>query len=292
MLRKSILEKAQNMFIIADHRDCMSGECYRIHLHTHESLFSDDMIELIILTCSSTFLVYSTHWPVDGKPKAIIVYLHGYAAHSNRPGQTYMSSQFTEKGFGYVCFDFHGHGYSEGLRALVSSLDNLLDDCLSLLSALYSDEGYADESSASNRKKFHLKNYAQNVPFFIFGHSMGGSTAVALGHYISDKTNDFRTNDDKKLLISNHFSGCLLFCPAIDVKVPAPIIVTIMDYLIVPIFGHYSVPEFIQPTSSNRHEVWRNPHYTTYIQRDGYVCNVYKKIFYYLLSSLFNFHCF
>ena len=182
-----------------------------------------------------------------------------------------MSSQFTEKGFGYIRFDFHGHGYSEGLRALVCSLENLLDDCLSLLRALYSDKVYGDESSTTNRKTFHLNNHAENIPFFIFGHSMGGSTAVALGHRLSDKTNNFHTNDEKKLSISTYFSGCLLFCPAIDIKVPAPLIVTIMDYLIVPLFGHFSVPEFIQPTSSNRHEVWKDPHYTSYIQRDGCV---------------------
>ena len=182
-----------------------------------------------------------------------------------------MSSKFIEEGLGYICFDFHGHGYSEGLRALVRSLDNLLDDCLSLLRALYSDKMYADESSDPNQKAFHLNNHAGNIPFYIFGHSMGGSTAVALGHRLSDKTNNIHTNDGKKLSISTNFSGCLLFCPAIDIKVPAPLIVTIMDYLIVPLFGHYSVPEFIQPTSSNRQEVWKDPHYTAYIQRDGCV---------------------
>lgn len=214
-----------------------------------------------------------------------------------------MSQQFTENGLAYICLDFHGHGYSEGLRALVSSLDNLLDDCVSLLQAIYSDSNrcveYVSEDGRTIVPRFNLnnpmKNIAlnvpqnileilenvpvdpknapekRNVPFFLMGHSMGGSTAIALAHYLSDKKNFLLTDDDKKTSISSLFRGSLLFCPAINIKVPSPIIVNIMDYFIVPLFGHYSVPEFIQATSSNRTEVWKNSDYIAYVERDGYV---------------------
>ena len=175
-----------------------------------------------------------------------------------------MSKECKEKGIAYVCFDFHGHGYSDGLRALVSSLEYLLDDCMCVLKAVYSENG-------NTEGKTNLDNHAnKNIPFFLLGISMGGSTAVAFGHYLSVLKKEIDTDDKDAQSISTLFRGCLLCCPAIDIKVPSPIIVTIMDYFIVPFFGRYSVPEFIQATSSNRHQVWRNEHYVEYIIKDGY----------------------
>jgi pimeloyl-ACP methyl ester carboxylesterase len=83
-----------------------------------------------------------SYWPKagDSPAKAVVVYCHGYSSHINRPAQEYTSTSLNEIGYAYITIDYHGHGYSEGDRSLIESYDNLMDDILSLLFALFSKE--------------------------------------------------------------------------------------------------------------------------------------------------------
>jgi hypothetical protein len=77
-------------------------------------------------------------------------------------------------------------------------------------------------------------------------------------------------HDDKNMYkISLYFKGCILLCPTISVKKPADFIVNILDYLVVPFFGHFSIPEILNRNLSNPHLVWSNDDYIRYINNDG-----------------------
>lgn len=210
-----------------------------------------------------------SHWPANEEAKAVIILLHGYSSHSSRPTQGYYESHFAAKGYAYVGLDLHGHGYSEGLKGLVTSVDNLVDDVLSLLIALYSKvffEFHGEETDSVRR--FHLRNYAWNVPFFILGQSMGGSTAMCVANHLGNilKQSD---SDQRLLTIAKHFQGCVLFCPAIVLKPPSPFVMAILNNFIVPFFGTASIPEFIQSTNSNQSSIWKNKEFLEYVHRDG-----------------------
>lgn len=192
--------------------------------------------------------------------------MHGYSSHTNRPTQKYISTKFLSKGFAYICLDFHGHGYSEGVKGLVTSAENLIDDVLSLLVALYSrifHEFHGEETDPVRR--FHLNNYSLNIPFFLLGQSMGGSTALIVGDLLS-----YYAQEDKQLRsIANNFEGCIFLCPAISIKVPPPTVVKVLDRFIVPLFGRASIPKYIKPTNSNSEQVWKNADFIAYVERDG-----------------------
>ena len=210
-----------------------------------------------------------SYWPHESNLTAVIVSLHGMGSHSNRPTQKYMARKFQENGLAYVCIDFHGHGYSEGTKGMVDSPEFLIDDVFCLLRALYSDQSTSEEHGIPI---FSLKNRAKNSPFFLMGHSMGGSTAMYVGHILSNTNSEFKSLHE--LRISTLFRGCLLVCPAIDIKMPPAIVVTTLDYLVVPFFRDYPVPEiFTQKRIASQHLLWKNKYFQDYVTRDGYPAN-------------------
>jgi hypothetical protein len=85
----------------------------------------------------------------------------------------------------------------------------------------------------------------------------------------NNSTDNDNTDNESIQKISLHFKGCILLCPAIDIKKPSQFIVNVLDYLIVPFFGRFSIPEIIQKSINNQHLVWSNDDYINYINRDG-----------------------
>lgn len=55
-----------------------------------------------------------SYWPEN--PKAIVIFLHGFAGHANRPIHGPISTEMVQNDYAYLTFDFHGHGYSEGMH--------------------------------------------------------------------------------------------------------------------------------------------------------------------------------
>ena len=208
-----------------------------------------------------------SYWPEEENLIAIVISLHGMGCHSNRPMQRYMAESFNKSGLGYICLDFHGHGYSDGLRGLVDSPEYLLDDVMSLLNALYND------SPSFSSTDYRLNRRLVSAPFFLMGHSMGGSTAISLGHMLSDRELVADPPLGVRQPISKIFRGCLLLCPAIDIKMPSIYIVTVLDYLVVPLFPNCSVPEMLVSRKSSQNLIWSNKMFQDYVSRDGYPGN-------------------
>ena len=54
--------------------------------------------------------------------------IHGYAAHFNRPTYGPFLKELMDKGIAVATIDLEGHGYSEGRRCFISSVNDYLDD--------------------------------------------------------------------------------------------------------------------------------------------------------------------
>ena len=106
--------------------------------------------------------IFAQSWLPEGSPRDQVVIAHGYAEHSGRYDA--VARFLTARGFAVHALDHHGHGKSEGARAVIerfaqadADIDTLVDKVL----------------AASGQTTVKL-----------IGHSMGGSLALnyALNH--------------------------------------------------------------------------------------------------------------
>jgi alpha-beta hydrolase superfamily lysophospholipase len=106
-------------------------------------------------------IVYRGWSPAGDQPSAIVVVAHGFAEHTGR--YEHVAARLTDAGFAVFAPDHHGHGRSEGKRALISFPDAVAD-----LDAV------ATQALAAYPAR----------PLFLVGHSMGGGLALryALAH--------------------------------------------------------------------------------------------------------------
>lgn len=108
---------------------------------------------------------------------------HRYASHISRPVHEKIGHYFNNQNVGYITMDFHGHGHSDGLRALVASYVDLVDDIVSLLLAVYST------STTNTEQNYRIaQSFDTDVPFFIMGHSMGGAVALLTANFLTSST--------------------------------------------------------------------------------------------------------
>jgi alpha-beta hydrolase superfamily lysophospholipase len=94
--------------------------------------------------------------------RAAIVLAHGASEHSGRYAWT--ADQLAERGYATYALDHRGHGRSEGARAYLDRMDNVVADLDQLV---------------------HLTAERHpDAPVFLLGHSMGGCVALAyaIGH--------------------------------------------------------------------------------------------------------------
>jgi acylglycerol lipase len=97
--------------------------------------------------------LYWQRWAPAGR-RATIVLAHGASEHSGRYAWT--ADRLAERGYVTYALDHRGHGRSEGARAYIDRMDNVVAD-LDLLVETARDGG----------------------PLFLLGHSMGGAVALA-----------------------------------------------------------------------------------------------------------------
>jgi alpha-beta hydrolase superfamily lysophospholipase len=117
-------------------------------------------------------------------PKAAVLILHGFADHAKR--YEHLAQFFVKNNFGVMSYDMRGHGESEGTRAYVKHFQSYIDDLQTVLTDF---EREYDE-----------------IPRFLFGHSMGGLVAA----YASAKN---KLNEIDYVILSN---------PALDIESNQP----------------------------------------------------------------------
>jgi acylglycerol lipase len=102
------------------------------------------------------FDLYARSWEPDGKPKAVIMLVHGHGEHAAR--YEHVAAALTEKGYALLGFDLCGHGKSGGPRGHAESFDALMDDIAAFSQQV--DQRYP------------------GLPSFLYGHSMGGNLVI------------------------------------------------------------------------------------------------------------------
>lgn len=123
--------------------------------------------------------IFTQSWLPDGTPRDQVVIAHGYAEHSGRYNT--VARFLTARGFAVHALDHHGHGKSEGARAVIERFAQADADLDTLVDKVHADSGLST-----------IK---------LIGHSMGGSLAL-----------NYALNHQEKL------SGLVLSGPAIGGK--------------------------------------------------------------------------
>ena len=103
------------------------------------------------------FNLYYQGWLPPGKPKSILIVVHGLAEHSGR--YTNLINHFVPRGNVVFVFDCRGHGRSDGLRGYAERFSYYLDDLRTFFNLV--------------RDKYRY------TKIFIVGHSVGGTIATA-----------------------------------------------------------------------------------------------------------------
>ena len=123
-------------------------------------------------------------WPAAGSspPRALVIFCHGYGtAATHLPAWQRVANLLTDNGFACAGIDYAGHGFSEGRRSRVESIESLVDDVLQFVDQLV--------------PQFPA------CPVFIRGQSMGGLVAVVAA-----------------LRSPNRFAGLALGAPAYELR--------------------------------------------------------------------------
>ncbi len=101
-------------------------------------------------------------WTPGEPARAVIVLVHGLGEHSGR--YDHVVARLLDEGYAIHTLDHRGHGRSDGPRALIHDMDDVVSDLDALV----------DQAVAAQ----------PGVPVFLLGHSMGGliSLRYALAH--------------------------------------------------------------------------------------------------------------
>ena len=216
--------------------------------NNHDSPTCGSILPKLVLSKSDEFVFNSrgerlhvrSTWPTDENAiRGVILSLHGYCAHINRPAHSLLSESLVGQGWVYVTVDFHGHGYSDGEhRAFVADPMHLVDDALSVILAIFEGEWEDDsEREALNKRHFSLSQRIirrecvekKPLPLYLMGQSMGGGTAflaaqilqglIAEGERDGSNNVPFLTGKERlhlKHIAQTHFHGVILFSPLLQ----------------------------------------------------------------------------
>ena len=109
-------------------------------------------------------LFYQGHLP-PRKPRAILLVVHGLAEHFGR--YTNVVDYFVPKGYAVYGFDQRGHGQSEGMPGYVEKFSYYIDDLKTFIDMVRINH--------------------PGEKFFLVGHSVGGTIAIAYSLRYQDK---------------------------------------------------------------------------------------------------------
>jgi acylglycerol lipase len=113
--------------------------------------------ETSFLKTSDNLTLFTQSWVPDGKPRAIVLIVHGYGEHSTR--YTHVADALVKANYAVYTLDHRGHGKSEGLQAYFASLDDAVKDLRAYFETI--------QRQHSGQK------------IFVYGHSMGSLISLA-----------------------------------------------------------------------------------------------------------------
>jgi acylglycerol lipase len=109
--------------------------------------------------------IATRNWRPAGKPRAVMVLIHGFNAHSGY--MEWPAEQFAANGLAVYALDLRGRGKSEGERFYVEKFSDYLADVNTLVSRARSEN--------------------PGLPIFVLGHSAGG---VIASSYVFEHQNE------------------------------------------------------------------------------------------------------
>src|SRR5882672_1544072 len=96
--------------------------------------------------------IFTRTWRPSGKPRAVVVVVHGFNAHSGY--YAWVAAQLVAADFAVYALDLRGRGKSEGERFYVEKYADYVSDVATLIE--------------------HAKGREAGTPVFLLGHSAGG----------------------------------------------------------------------------------------------------------------------
>jgi alpha-beta hydrolase superfamily lysophospholipase len=111
--------------------------------------------------------VYTQAWLPGGKPRAIMLIVHGLGEHSGR--YTNYVNYFVPRGYALYGFDTRGHGRTSGPRGYVERFDRFVED--------------VDRRAAQARSDWPGK------PLFVLAHSLGSLMGLSYARQYPDRLN-------------------------------------------------------------------------------------------------------
>ena len=157
---------------------------YQIDKDILEAINISDDINKLNLSKSDEFVINNrgqkiqvrSFFPNDKDPLLLVIYIHGYSTHINTPMIPLIGEEFRKSNMAFVTFDLHGHGYSDGERVYVEKYDDLIDDCISVITSLYS-------SSSPMQSQESIRHRNCKCPFVLYGISLGGNIYPLISAY-------------------------------------------------------------------------------------------------------------
>lgn len=129
----------------------------------------------------------------NSKPKGVVIWLHGIAAHSGRSlvmeednnrklGMALQREAWLKAGYALYALDMYGHGYSEGLRWFVPKFEVNRDDLIAFAKLVAADQ------------------HEENLPMFLTAESYGACLALHVAKYFQEHPTDAPKGFDSVIL--------------------------------------------------------------------------------------------
>lgn len=156
--------------------------------------------------------LYAQLWEPDGDARALVVITHGHGEHSGR--YAHVGKALAERGFASVGLDLRGHGKSRGARGFVRDWSEYRMDVDRLIEEI--------------KPKF------EEIPMFLYGHSVGGT--ISLDYVLRD---------------SNKFAGLIASAPSLG-QPNIPAILFTLSKILSRIMPGFSLASQLDQTSLSR----------------------------------------
>lgn len=157
--------------------------------------------------------IHAVEWKPDGEVKAVLVLVHGLGEHIGR--YQHVAETFTSAGYAISGFDLRGHGKSEGKRGHSPSYPVIMSDI--------------NKSIQITQENF------PGIPFFLYGHSLGGN--LALSYALSQKT------------LAN---GAIITSPLLGTAAPVPALKLFMGKLLYTLMPSFQMNNGLDATGLAR----------------------------------------
>jgi len=157
----------------------------------------------------------------------------------NGPSVDALIQYMTSRNIAVWCMDFEGHGYSEGVRALICNREDLINDFLLFVRVVLQDEITSGVDIVNFDESLCISDlhHIRSLPFGIMGSSMGGAVTALL------------SND---LMKFPNYCGSILLAPALSINPPSWLLVEFLRYTVCMVVPEALMPSSLSSVNDNR----------------------------------------